>query len=48
MFHRYCKSGLVIIGIGAGMLLSCLLRLSAICVFGGIGLVILGTLLLRS
>lgn len=47
MFHRYCKSGLVIIGVGAGMLLACLLRLGSVCVLCGIALVILGTLLAR-
>lgn len=48
MFRRYCKFGFVIIGAGVGMLLSCLLQVSALCIFCGIGLIILGTLLLRN
>ena len=47
MFRRYCKSGLVIIGVGVGMLLACLLRLGTVCVLCGIALIILGTLLAK-
>ena len=47
MFHRNLKLSLAVIGLGAGMLLACLLKSSSICVFLGILLVIVGTLLLR-
>lgn len=47
MFKRYCRAGFILIGVGVGMLFSCLLQLGPVCVLCGIALVILGTLLVR-
>lgn len=47
MFRRGCVIGAALIGAGAGMLLACLLRLPSVCVLCGIGLIVLGTILMK-
>ena len=47
MFHGDPGVGLAIITLGAGMLLACLLHAGAVCVFCGIGLIVLGAVLFR-
>lgn len=47
MFHGDCRFGLAIIALGAGMLFACLLHSGVVCVFCGIGLIVLGTVLFR-
>lgn len=47
MFHRNLKLSLLFIGLGAGMLLACLLRSAPLCIVLGILLAAAGAVMLR-